>query len=88
MTTPPLAELPSADDIHAALVAALEQARDAIPAARESRRRVAIAQAVENRIAVVKLARSHNMPFDEIARHLGVSLSYAQKLVYRNPEVA
>lgn len=83
--TPQPANLPSAEDIHAAMVKALHEVRDAIPAARKARRsRVEIAQAVENRIDCVKQARSYGMPFEEIAEHLGVSKSYAQKLVYRN----
>lgn len=86
MTNPPLENLPSMEQIHAAIVTALEEARDAIPAARKTRRRVEIAQAIENRIDCVKRARAYGMPFDEIAGHLGVSLSYAQKLVYRNQE--
>lgn len=85
---PPLAEIPSADEIHAALVKALEDARDAIPAARKTRNRITVAQAVENRIECVRVARSHGMPFDEIAGYLGVSVSYAQKLIYRNQESA
>lgn len=84
MSSKPKDNLPSMEEIHATLVAELEQARDAIPAARKARHRVEIAQAVENRIECVKRARAYGMPFDEIAGHLGVSLSYAQKLVYRN----
>lgn len=80
MPTKPLAEIPSAEEIQAALVKALHEARDAIPAARQTRSRIEIAQAVEHRIDVVRLARSHNMPLSEIAGHLGVSVSYAQKM--------
>jgi len=80
-TTSPLADIPSADEIHDALVKALHEARDAIPAARKARRsRVEIAQAIDHRVAVVRLARSHNMPLAEIAGHLGVSVSYVQKM--------
>lgn len=79
-----LADIPSADEIHARLVKALEEARDAIPAARAAKRsRVEVAQAVENRIACVKVARSHGMPFEEIAGLLGVSVSYVHKMNYQ-----
>lgn len=82
-TTKPLAEMPSAEELHAAIVAALEEARDAIPAARAARRsRVEIAQAVEHRVECVRRARSYGMPFDEIADVLGVSVSYVQKMTY------
>jgi DNA-directed RNA polymerase specialized sigma subunit len=81
MPTKPLAEIPSAAEIHEALIVALHEARDAIPAARQARRsRVEIAQAIDHRISVVRLARSHNMPLTEIAEHLGVSVSYVQKM--------
>jgi hypothetical protein len=84
MPATPLADIPSAAEIHDALVKALHEARDAIPAARQARRsRVEIAEAIDHRIACVKLARSHGMPFDEIAGHLGVSVSYVQKMTYQ-----
>lgn len=83
MPTQPLAGIPSAEEIHEALVVALHEARDAIPAARQARRsRVEIAEAIDHRVKVVKLARSHGMAFDEIAGHLGVSVSYVQKMTY------
>lgn len=83
MPNPQLADIPSAEEIHEALVKALHEARDAIPAARKARRsRVEIAAAIDHRVAVVKLARSHGMPFDEIAGHLGVSVSYVHKMNY------
>jgi len=80
MPTAPLAGIPSADEIHEALVKALHEARDAITTARQERRRVDVAQAIDHRIEVVRLARSHNMPIDEIAQHLGISASYVQKM--------
>lgn len=84
MPSSSLAGIPSAEDIHSAIVAALQEARDAIPAARLAKRsRVEIAQAVDNRTECVKIARSHGMPFEEIAQHLGVSVSYVQKMTYR-----
>ena len=83
MSTSPLAEIPSVEEIHEALVQALADARDAIPAARAARRsRVEIAEAADKRVDVVRLARSHGMPFDEIAAVLGVSVSYVQKMTY------
>jgi hypothetical protein len=89
MPTQPLAGIPSAAEIHEALLKALHEARDAIPAARKARRsRVEIAEAIDHRVAVVKLARSHGMPFDEIAANLGVSVSYVQKMTYSGGETA
>jgi hypothetical protein len=88
MPTTPLTGIPSAEEIHAALVKALEEARDAILAARQARRRVEVAQAIDHRIEVVRLARSHNMPIDEIALHLGISASYVQKMGQPGPAVA
>lgn len=82
MTPKPIADIPSAEEIHDALVKALNEARDAVVEARQARRRVDVAQAIDHRIDVVKLARSHNMPIDEIARHLGISASYVQKMSY------
>ena len=83
--TPPLAGIPSADEIHAALVKALEEVREAITTARAARRRVDVAQAIDHRIEVVRIARSHNMPIDEIAQHLGISASYVQKMGASSP---
>ena len=77
---PHLAGIPSADEIHEALVKALHEARDAITTARKERRRVDVAQAIDHRIEVVRIARSHNMPIDEIAKHLEISSSYVQKM--------
>jgi hypothetical protein len=82
MPSKPLAGIPSAEEIHAALVQALEESRDAIVAARAARSRVETAKAIDHRIEVVRLARSHNMPIDEIAGHLGISASYVQKMSY------
>lgn len=83
MPTKPLADMPSAEELHAAITAALEEARDAIPAARAAgRSRVEIAAAVEHRIECVKRARSYGVPFEEIAAVLGVSVSYVQKMTY------
>jgi hypothetical protein len=83
MPTKPLADMPSAEELHEAIIAALKDARDAIPAARAAGRgRVEITAAVEHRIECVKRARSYGMPFDEIADVLGVSVSYVQKMTY------
>lgn len=83
MPTNKLADLPSAEELHTAIIDALAEARDAIPAARAARRsRIEIAQAVEHRIECVKRARSYNVSFEEIAAVLGVSVSYVQKMTY------
>lgn len=83
MPTNKLADLPSAEELHDAMIAALEEARDAIPTARAARRgRVEIAAAIEHRIECVKRARSYGIPFEEIAQVLGVSVSYVQKMTY------